>query len=357
MKKQINNLQILRILAALAVFMFHCYHDMKCDFGFLNPLLEYAWFYMTFFFVLSGFVIYYSYSDKDMTDFENIKSFIKKRIIRLFPLYFLVNTVSYFTTPTKSFLDIATFPLQFSMLFSGTFFNYLVNRRTWFISSIFICYLLSPYFISIIKKINSKTSIIFLIFLISISSCYPIIAGGWSFVNTYHTAFVRIFHFLSGMLLSKLIFENKIVVKNKYLDIAMIFTIALTILCICDLGANVDTCSIILCCLLLVTFVLNNSQTLQKINECKIINVISKYSFEIYCGTAYTTMLMPFIFNYLDTPSTNIILCFIVNIIIMFFLVGYQRITKKIINKISLKKYLVYSACLEMIAIMFKNLL
>lgn len=48
---------------------------------------------MTAFFVLSGYVIYYTYQKKDLGKLANIKLFYKKRYITILPIYYLVGTL------------------------------------------------------------------------------------------------------------------------------------------------------------------------------------------------------------------------------------------------------------------------
>ena len=54
-----------------------------------NPLTQSAWFFVDFFFVLSGFVIAYSYLGK-LNTFSDIIFFQKKRFFRLYPLHFIM---------------------------------------------------------------------------------------------------------------------------------------------------------------------------------------------------------------------------------------------------------------------------
>ncbi|WML38710.1 acyltransferase [Neobacillus sp. OS1-2] len=89
--KKLNNLQLIRGIAAVYVLLFHTS-------GLLQSYLNYDYAYGIFkfgdagvdmFFVLSGFVIYYVHN-KDIGAPEKVKSFFKKRIIRVYPIYWVV---------------------------------------------------------------------------------------------------------------------------------------------------------------------------------------------------------------------------------------------------------------------------
>ena len=73
----------LRGVAALAVVVFHCFETFTFDNKFVQ-LMNHGYLAVDFFFVLSGFVIAYSYDDRwgKMTQWE----FYKRRLIRLQPM-------------------------------------------------------------------------------------------------------------------------------------------------------------------------------------------------------------------------------------------------------------------------------
>ena len=86
MKKKFLPLETYRAFAALMIAAIH--------FDVNSPLVNHSFangYFVHFFFCLSGFVIYFNYKDK-IKNFENIKLFIKKRFLRLYPLhlFFLV---------------------------------------------------------------------------------------------------------------------------------------------------------------------------------------------------------------------------------------------------------------------------
>ncbi|MBD2193879.1 MULTISPECIES: acyltransferase family protein [Calothrix] len=90
-KKKLNSLQILRGIAALLVILIHGTGVVETAFN-ENYLDQY--FYMgncgvDIFFVLSGFIIFYSNYNL-IGDPSKFVSFIRKRIIRIYPIYWIV---------------------------------------------------------------------------------------------------------------------------------------------------------------------------------------------------------------------------------------------------------------------------
>ncbi|MEE9321322.1 MAG: acyltransferase [Granulosicoccus sp.] len=88
MKDKFLYLESLRGIAALFVVMHHSSPISYSSILGNNPFFVNGDFLVDFFFVLSGFVIAFSYSDR-ITDGASISRFTKKRFFRLYPLHFL----------------------------------------------------------------------------------------------------------------------------------------------------------------------------------------------------------------------------------------------------------------------------
>lgn len=132
-------LNLLRVGAALCILMYHIY-NMRCDFYFLNGFIKNADYFMTLFFMLSGFCLYNGYYDKPMETLKQMVAFWRKRFLAVYPTYFLLCLVWY-----AFYSDAGTVGLR-SVLFSiplelmglqGTLsgFFYLHNSGSWF----FVC--------------------------------------------------------------------------------------------------------------------------------------------------------------------------------------------------------------------------
>ena len=82
----INTLTSLRILFALMVFGAHCY---VLDPSFDTHFFKEGFVGVSFFFVLSGFIIAYNYQEKLLTKTTTKRTFWVARIARIYPLHLL----------------------------------------------------------------------------------------------------------------------------------------------------------------------------------------------------------------------------------------------------------------------------
>lgn len=69
-------LDIMRICLALLVFMFHSQMHFGCDYYVLNSFVGIGAVAMSGFMILSGFVLFISYSRKDFTKMSEVRFFI-----------------------------------------------------------------------------------------------------------------------------------------------------------------------------------------------------------------------------------------------------------------------------------------
>ena len=100
-KNQLNLIQVYRGLAAILVLFHHgniiFNRDLSKDF--LGNIFGFGWAGVDFFFVLSGFIIFYIHQS-DIGKPREFKSFILKRIIRIYPLYWIILAVKVFASLT-----------------------------------------------------------------------------------------------------------------------------------------------------------------------------------------------------------------------------------------------------------------
>lgn len=58
--KRIYGLDLFRVISVLAIFLFHSHIHIGCSYGVLNTFINSGAIFMTAFFLLSGYVIYYT---------------------------------------------------------------------------------------------------------------------------------------------------------------------------------------------------------------------------------------------------------------------------------------------------------
>lgn len=173
-----NNFDILRFLAALQVLIGHCINCLGKE--------NYDWFYdisgVSIFFIISGFLITKSWCDK-----PNIFSFLKKRILRIFPALIVVVLFTALilgpfvtTLPLKEYFTNSIFFDYFKNIFlyeiyhllPGVFennpINTSVNSSLWTLPLEFFMYCLIAFF-GITKILNKKYfHFVFIIFTITL---------------------------------------------------------------------------------------------------------------------------------------------------------------------------------------------
>lgn len=167
-KQKIDSLSLFRIFAAILVINFH--YAKPFD---LPDFLTAGQQMVTFFFVLSGFVLHYSYFEKQNVDYFK---FAVSRIQKLAPLYFVglisIILLYYFT---KRHIDYGALGLNF--LFAQSIFpTYCLtfNFPAWFVSTQVFLYLL---FLPILKYSNTKSTRNFAILAICVWFATQIFLG------------------------------------------------------------------------------------------------------------------------------------------------------------------------------------
>jgi len=141
----IKPLTSFRFIAAFAVFASHLFYlesfnDTKWIFE--NIFYE-GYLGVTFFFILSGFILTYNYYNKfDELNKTKVKSFLKARIARIYPVYVLtfliaipLSIVGILKEPLTSFFValINLLMLQSFVPISKVYFSY--NAPSWSISN------------------------------------------------------------------------------------------------------------------------------------------------------------------------------------------------------------------------------
>jgi peptidoglycan/LPS O-acetylase OafA/YrhL len=147
-RPQLHNLTALRAVAALSIFLHHLKaFDIDASQSIWGMDLSCA---VSFFFVLSGFVLSYSFEGQFRTS-RDIRNFIVQRFFRLWPVHMLCSFFALVTLqgPTSVLTAYLTTTLQSSWIPAyGTAFAY--NSVSWSISVELFFYLVLP-FILILK--------------------------------------------------------------------------------------------------------------------------------------------------------------------------------------------------------------
>ena len=205
----IYSLHGLRALAMLAIFLYH------------SGLLPHGTFPVTFFFILSGFVLFYNHSSKINKDINLKDSFIWgfNKIKKMYPIHifaFLLSIVvrwSWIINFSISELVLMGF-INITLLqclvpkYSLTF-----NNASWYLSTLFICYLFAVLLINILNKIKIEKYLLISIvcFELILAIILPTIISDYNYIF-YISPYIRILDFFLGMILAKIFIKSD---KNK----------------------------------------------------------------------------------------------------------------------------------------------
>ena len=208
-RKNIPFLDYMRIVSAFFVFLFHSNIHVGIRYGFLTPFVNVGAIFMTAFFMLSGVSLAYNYESKDLLTYSDYCVFIKKRIISVYPGYIVLYALVMLkflitkTMPLSVVENLVVFPVELTLFQSvfGNSFSTLHNGGTWFVSCIFICYLLFPFLCKVIMQMGRKHLACFSIFAFCILAWAPVVERVMKYSWIYPNPFFRSVEFALGICL------------------------------------------------------------------------------------------------------------------------------------------------------------
>lgn len=245
--RYIPTLTAMRFIAAFMVFGFH-FFSFHPDYILLNTIFRRGFLGVDFFFLLSGFVIGYSYFDRINDNSSNFskKNFFISRFSRIAPVYYLALVLSIPTfiyqlnllSSTQRAYAWSTIPLTLTFLqsFSGLSITQdSWNVPSWSLSVELFFYLIFPFLSYKIIKSKYVKQCFFLFLVINIL-LYFSISGLPTSVELLGTKFdtswrnIPFFHlpqFLLGNCLSSIFLKNKSL-NSKYSFLGFIIFAGLT---------------------------------------------------------------------------------------------------------------------------------
>lgn len=205
-KKRLIGLDIFRIVAAFVVFTYHAALILNCNFGIFQKFANLGALFMSGFFLLSGFVIFSTNKQRDLSKLSELRPFYLKRFVGLMPPYLFI-TLIYMLFYAEETLRERLFlaPIEFLGIQSAfpVLSSAFHNGGTWFISCLLFCYTLYPFLQEIVKQLSTKGKVILIAVCCIFLFIYPIIASNLM-TTVYSNPFFRILEFLIGIALSSL---------------------------------------------------------------------------------------------------------------------------------------------------------
>lgn len=236
---EIKSLTGLRGIAAVWVMLFHFLGYYFINF-YQVPIIIYGYMGVDLFFILSAFVLALSYSDK----FKSISisswiSFMKKRFIRIYPLYFFcIVTYLLWKNDLSLLTPIKLIPNLFLLqnLFSP---NHIYSDVTWSLSVEWMAYLIFPFLIFINNKLKSHFFNIILVLMSVVLRFYSdnqesLFIGSFLKVDTvidlpYNNIYGSnsILRMISAYLLGLVVYNYRDIKINSFPVILLIFILLL----------------------------------------------------------------------------------------------------------------------------------
>lgn len=276
-----------RFIFSLLIVLHHMPKEWKlciADWDFGNTIV-------LFFFILSGFLLTLGYKDKIYNGIVGYKDFVIKRASSIFPLQILmtllfmvfgINIVTYFAVPFHLTLTQSLNPLWEV--------NFTLNTPSWFLSSIFICYLLIWPVVSYIKKRSSFLLIYSLITVVWNIFVYLLPESIGTRWLCYINPFARFIDFAVGILLAlywneiKYLF-NKLLKNTHVATLCEIIIICAVFYCFTNKSINeYNNYTILrypLILLFIITFALSNGMFSRVLGN-KFFNELGDLSIAIY---------------------------------------------------------------------------
>ena len=245
MKKRVDGLNFIRIIGMTTILLFHArlIYGFQIGLAWIDELIFIGAIFITVFFMLSGFGLRKSNSSLRIQDKDSMKQYYKKRILAIYPLFFLLTIVALlFQFRVMDTLEetLLRLPIQFSMLhilLGKEMHGFLFNDNCWYISALFVLYLLFPFLNMFVNRLSARTKIGLCIVLWMLSfSIYAffVFQTEQVFLDYYPNPFLRIPEFLIGMLLADLSeqVEEKWGNVGKYCGVIVVFTAVFATVCI-----------------------------------------------------------------------------------------------------------------------------
>lgn len=221
----ISSLTALRFFAALMVFCSHMPHWIDNSNKYMSligvKVFSEGYIGVTFFFILSGFILTYNYDSDVKARKINTKGFLLLRLSRIYPTHFLTFLITLvltgFAFKEKILPAIFNLTLIQSFVFKLDYY-FSFNAVSWSISDelffyIICCFLLLLPFKKLVKLCLGVLIVLIILVVMSVHYRFSFCAQHWVF---YICPLSRSFDFMVGIILAKIFMKNFITIENKY---------------------------------------------------------------------------------------------------------------------------------------------
>lgn len=213
MKQKFRSMDSWRGICALLIVWHHYPHE---EMGFIYTY-DFGNTIVLFFFVLSGYHISLAWKDKIVS---SVKAFYIKRFAKIFPIQWL--TVTLFVLFGINIVSKWAIPFHLTLTQSAMIqweINFSLNTPSWFLSSLFFCYLCTPFLLKL-ATLYTKRFVCFYIFIIACFVLFVYILSNHIGTRwlTYINPCARLLDYSAGITLGVLLgfFKHKNVGGGKW---------------------------------------------------------------------------------------------------------------------------------------------
>lgn len=219
----IKPLQSLRFIAITGVFLSHLFTVQNTYPVFFENYFNFGYCGVTFFILLSGFVMAYNYFDK--FEYANMKTsilFCKKRLKKIYPVHIITLLIALplayktiINSPVDQLLKLLINASLIQSFIPKVSIYFSFNAVSWFLSVSFFFYILTPYLLQYAHAIKTKRIIFLLILFIYVIEIFLVflwrnnVHSHWLF---YISPFFRLFDYTIGILIG--LFIKKLSTEN-----------------------------------------------------------------------------------------------------------------------------------------------
>lgn len=204
--KHLCSIDMLKSMAAILTFFFHCQIHLSVQFRWLTPFISQGAIVMDLFFILSGYTLYAKYSMQPFEPSAYLK-FYGRRLYSIYPMYALIMLafwiVPAWRLPVKDvFISLPVELLLLQSWFPGMF-SVGHNGGTWFLSCIMSCYIVFPLLLTVCRQMQKRALRLVTATCYILCSVIPIMTIHFAIVTAYSNPLIRMLQFFSGMMLAK----------------------------------------------------------------------------------------------------------------------------------------------------------
>jgi len=342
---RIDQITFTRFLAAMAIVVFHYGNNIfPFDSDSVSFLFTQAYIGVSYFFILSGFVMIIAYGNKPNI---NTLEYYKNRFARIYPIYFLAILLVLFhrhisLSYTKIY-DVILNILAVQAWVPGKALS--INTPGWSLSVEFLFYAIFPFLFNFIynNRNRVKKSIIPIVLIFFISQFLL----QWFVRSNYYEGFPSKSHdlihyfplmhlneFLMGNL-AGLLYINKLKEKKRNYDILILVVLALIVLAFkYPMGLNYHDGLMAVLFIPLILLISLNNGIITSILKIKFFVFLGEISFGIYILQLPIFLWCSYMFSYLAIVDKTIIFYSSVLILIGISSISYILIETPLRNMI-----------------------